>query len=368
MNQLDMFSANGSPSLPPSSDDTGRTESSGVTSKTSSLIPTPSTRDWKGGSPNMTPRDDMSSLIETGATKNSRVLLSSPVASPANPSVMPDEDKERLMTATSGRTCLRLYETSHRNGSSLKTCVASLLGTTEWYSRQSALTWKAKATKSNRLLFQLSPSVRRTDEIGSGLLLTPSTIDRGERSQKSLDHRIAYRKSIGRNTVPPGSLSEQIATGTTTDLMSSRLIPTPTASLASDGQDPQVFMRQMQERRERTKENVKLGLVKPGSGRSMNLMVTVAALDLKTLKTPSASEAEGGAKIQDKYWEAKAPKFKTRDQVGRIGLETGVKLRLQPAMTQWMMGYPDSWTEFPTLEPNGEKTVSKLTETGSSTK
>jgi hypothetical protein len=37
------------------------------------------------------------------------------------------------------------------------------------------------------------------------------------------------------------------------------------------------------------------------------------------------------------------------------GIGTGRKLRLQPAMTQWMMGYPDSWTEFPLAEANGGK-------------
>jgi hypothetical protein len=92
-----------------------------------------------------------------------RTSLSSPAASPANHSATPDEEKERQTTATSGRTCLRLYETLNPNGSSLKTCVASLLGTTAWYSKQCALTWKAKVTKSNRLLFQLSPSVRPTE-------------------------------------------------------------------------------------------------------------------------------------------------------------------------------------------------------------
>jgi site-specific DNA-cytosine methylase len=45
------------------------------------------------------------------------------------------------------------------------------------------------------------------------------------------------------------------------------------------------------------------------------------------------------------------------------GQETGKKLRLQPAMTQWMMGYPDLWTEFPIAEPDGEKTASKPTAT-----
>lgn len=60
------------------------------------------------------------------------------------------------------------------------------------------------------------------------------------------------------------------------------------------------------------------------------------------LKTPSASEHEGGWKVTDKYWDAKAPKLKMRDQIGRA---TGLKL--QPRFVEWMMGFPDDWTEIP---------------------
>src|SRR3990167_7360368 len=44
---------------------------------------------------------------------------------------------------------------------------------------------------------------------------------------------------------------------------------------------------------------------------------TESGLSPTMLKTPSASEAEGGWKVADKYWNAKAPKLKMRDQVGR---------------------------------------------------
>jgi hypothetical protein len=51
-----------------------------------------------------------------------------------------------------------------------------LLCKTEWYSRECALTWKVKAMKSSRLLFQLVPRVRRTGGTGFGLLHTPMAI------------------------------------------------------------------------------------------------------------------------------------------------------------------------------------------------
>jgi hypothetical protein len=36
------------------------------------------------------------------------------------------------------------------------------------------------------------------------------------------------------------------------------------------------------------------------------------------------------------------------------GTEAGLKLRLQPAMVSWMMGYPDGWCDFPMVEPSAE--------------
>lgn len=40
-----------------------------------------------------------------------------------------------------------------------------------------------------------------------------------------------------------------------------------------------------------------------------------------------------------------------------IGKPLGKELRLQPAMSAWMMGYPESWTEFPTQNQDGGKTA-----------
>jgi hypothetical protein len=200
---------------------------------------------------------------------------------------MLDEEKERQMTATSGRTCLRLYDTQNPNGSSLKTCVASLLGTKAWYSKQCALTWKAKVTKSNRLLFQLSPSVRHTEGIESGLLPTATT--------QEVEHKDMVITPTGRRATKDGKDSHSIG------LMDRvAMLPTPDAGMGSRG------ARQY---------------VKNGKSHSMR---TVNAL---------------------------------------IGSGTGKKLRLQPAMTQWMMGYPDLWTEFPLAEQDGEKTASKPTGT-----
>lgn len=114
-------------------------------------------------------------------------LTSLQVDSPASLFPKPDEDGERRMTVTSGLKCLELYNSQNLHGSSLKMLVASLLGMKEWYSNKCALTWKAKVTKSNRLLFQLLPSTHRTEGIESGLLPTARVSMGNGASQKEIE-------------------------------------------------------------------------------------------------------------------------------------------------------------------------------------
>ena len=96
----------------------------------------------------------------------------------------------------------------------------------------------------------------------------------------------------------------------------------------------------------------------------MNMRELVAygkrTLDGELMPTPDANmgHRETGA-VYDKHSKSQA----NRNVNTLIGIETGKKLRLQPAMTQWMMGYPEQWTEFPIAEPSGAKTALKPTAT-----
>ena len=92
-----------------------------------------------------------------------------PEATRASLSVKPASAEARKMTATSGLRCLELSEHQGRLGYSLK----MLLDTLRWASTKCLLTWKAKTTPCNRLLFQLAPWTPRTDEIESGFWATP---------------------------------------------------------------------------------------------------------------------------------------------------------------------------------------------------
>lgn len=186
------------------------------------LLPTPNARDWKG-SHKTKQRDTLPDAVEHGKGKSRSF---SPAASPASRLVRLALDVEQPMTAISGRKCLELYGLLGLHGSSLKTSVASLLGTKAWYSSRCALIWKPQVTKSSRLLFRLSPSTLRTDVTGSGLLATPNTMDSmAPKTEKALIKEATVTRP-GRTNL--SNLRDQIAYG--------MLLPTPGASDASRGE------------------------------------------------------------------------------------------------------------------------------------
>src|SRR6476660_3145705 len=90
------------------------------------LLPTPTSSDIF--------TDNLKSSQQSSDSKHSVNLSQalnhpfySPAASRASRLVKLALDVERPMTAISGRKCLRLFDLQNPNGSSLKTCVASLL-------------------------------------------------------------------------------------------------------------------------------------------------------------------------------------------------------------------------------------------------
>lgn len=117
--------------------------------------------------------------------------------SPVSLFLVPDQEKERKMTATSGRKCLGELTKSDPIGLLVKT----LLESQAWYSpvmklkwevtriskekvtwkrkcvsnlllTESAMTSKVSVIPSSRLLYRLVPSERRTEGTESGLLHT----------------------------------------------------------------------------------------------------------------------------------------------------------------------------------------------------
>lgn len=128
----------------------------------------------------------------------------------ANPFPLPESVKEKRMNAICGQKCLEQFEKYAPLGSWRRTFADLLVGTEDWFSRRCVLTWKLKDTKCSRSLFLLQVSTPRTAGNGSGLLLTPTTVMVSERSPEAMEKKRQWRESIGRKTVPPGSLAEQV--------------------------------------------------------------------------------------------------------------------------------------------------------------
>jgi len=136
------------------------------------LLPTPRSGDSKGGKYQ---RDRGQKGKERPTLTG---LISSQADSPASHFRRQASAKARKMTVTSGQKCYESYESFSPAGSSVKMLVGCLLKGEAWYSDKCDLTWKMQATKSSRLLFQLSPSTRPTGAIESGsLLATPRSSD-----------------------------------------------------------------------------------------------------------------------------------------------------------------------------------------------
>ena len=140
-------------------------------------------------------------ITKTDFTEWREKSMSSPEVFPASLFLAPDSERERKMTATSGRKCYERYGRFSPIGLLVKT----LLESSQWYnpavklrwdvknlcserltekeycisrntsSKQCVTTLNVKDIPSNRLLFRLVPSERRTEETVSSLLPTVQT-------------------------------------------------------------------------------------------------------------------------------------------------------------------------------------------------
>lgn len=107
-----------------------------------------------------------------------------PGDSRASRSVQPGSEEARMMTVTSGRKCLELSKNSGPLGLLEKTLLESSI----WRSTRRYLTWKIKATKQGRLLFQLAASMPRT--CGADALLWHTPTARDSKGANSTAHLI----------------------------------------------------------------------------------------------------------------------------------------------------------------------------------
>src|SRR5690554_3079578 len=142
---------------------------------------------------------------------------------------LPGSERAKMMTDTSGRKCLEIFEKFARPGLSAKTFPVLLIGQKGWYSKKRNLICKLKSTKHNRLYFQLQVSVPRTEGIGCGLLPTP-------RATEIIEHPSAQAKRLGDRT---GTKLNNLSSGAKFGLL-----PTPAAQDSKN----KTFPRSQQDR------------------------------------------------------------------------------------------------------------------------
>jgi len=154
----------------------------------------------------------------------------------ANLSVSPGNKEAQKMTVTSGQRCSSLYH----NSSPLGCLVKTLLESSTWNSKIALLTWNGRDTKSNRLLFQLAPSMPNIDETESGFWATPNTLDgMAPKTEKALKKE-ATETRPGRSKL--SNLRDQVIHGKAMP----KLWPTPQASDNRDRgcmEDPSIQRR-----------------------------------------------------------------------------------------------------------------------------
>lgn len=112
-----------------------------------------------------------------------------PGDSRASRSLLPGSETARMMTVTSGLKCSELLKNSGPLGCLAKMCLESSI----WHSTRCFLTWKAKATKANALLFQLAVSMPHTND--SALPLYPTLLANGMGSE---GHRMMLQRMVDR--------------------------------------------------------------------------------------------------------------------------------------------------------------------------
>ena len=248
-------------------------------------------------------------------------------ASPASRSRSPEEERERTMTATSGRRCFGQFGRYSPLGSLART----LMESEAWYSPARRLKWQAEECyseritlyeqesglpleksaevlsvrdiPSRRLLFRLVPSVRPTGATGCGLLPTPVSIDAGSGRTN---------RFLSPNATPRPTLAKAAR---------ENLLPTPTV---------------MEDRR---KPN--------GSARDRKLMTNLNPFSVaELLLTPQASDGLRSGMRMETLVKAKENGDLAQQIAHRIG---GGSSRLNPLFVEEMMGFPEGWTASPFL-------------------
>jgi hypothetical protein len=284
------------------------------------------------------PMSRSTTTLEPSMQMDIEELTSSAAAFHVNRGPQPGSSEAQKMTATSGRSWLPLLQTYGLNGSLARMCEALL--TSRWASSAVFLTWKASGIKPRHLLFQLAPSMPRTDatEFGSSprkMTPTPTASDHIERnstSSEKLNPLTGKSVSLDR-FVKFWPDAETQASGTP------QMWPTPT------GQDnPQVR----------------------GVGKTVGTKRgTTLGGAVRMWPTPAAHEARLG--YQDRTRGKKGTqKSLTTEVIDDMGGRQATIGQLNPTWVEWLMGFPIGHTDLGHWETPSSRKSSRKSDAQSS--
>ena len=313
----------------------------------------------------------MKTLPKQTSISGTERSMFSPEDSHANPSPSLVEEKERTITATSGRRCFERYGRYTPLGSLVKT----LLESRRWWSPAKSLRWdaqtifskrityiekkadshstksvqtsKPKDIPSNRLLFQLAVSERHTEEIESGLLPTVQTQGLKQCNQKGktefmpldlLPTPTAIDKGGGRINRSP---SPNAADRPTLALAARKgLLPTPCSIEATK------FTKTINPNSQMGQGLTALAV--------NGLLHTPTAMEIKHSNRVKGLKEQGAKGMYSRKNGALRPNGLT-DFLDFNNQVDGGTSQLNPLFVEEMMGFPLMWTALPFLSPDGDK-------------
>ncbi len=251
---------------------------------------------------------------------------------------------------------LEQFEKFNRVGLWAKKFADLLIGMEGWYSMKCSLTWKLRATKSHRFYFQLVPLTLPIEEIGFGLLPTPTCIDQSNATatMKSTQvkegsmHSVTLTRAMVMGMLPTpiaGDWKGQLRSDGTANMLSGKMallhksgmLPTPDASIRG--------ARKNQNGHQVTLQDIAAGY----TIESQKIRIKAGMLP-----TPTSSIVKHGH--SEKYWDNRIGK-RQMDIAMWNAENNGKTSQLNPQFVLEMMGFPTDWTLLPFL--NGETNQSK---------
>ena len=261
--------------------------------------------------------------------------ISSPQVTPVSRSVSQVNKGALKMTATSGRTSLELLHTKDRLGAFSKTFMVTL----PWASTKCCLTWKPKATPQGRLLFQLQVSTLPIEETGSGLLHTPTaTANQMSPSMVNRD-----KGSWGKIKNWPTPTASDVEGGIAQDV---ELENGTFSRKNKDGVRWGVKLRDAVNHTEKmwpTPRANEPGRTTEGYGRGLAELVEGKTQLPKNWPTPRASEWKDCGPVGSKSHTHMLERKYLCAEVKEEDKPTG---KLNPTWVEWLMGYPEGWTDL----------------------